>query len=124
MNPLSSGKILNPQTLLRLGLGLAFIYAGLHSLVDPGSWMEYAPSWIEFIVEKELFLAVFASFEVLLGVFLIIGRFLYMTSILAFATIFGILVFNGVGDVTFRDFGLMVSAAALTLISKGKVEDS
>ena len=109
---------LNPVLMLRLGLGAVFIYAGLSSLVSPFSWVGFVPQWVGVIMPIETFLIFHGVFEVLLGVVLISGFFLRIVSILAFLSLLSIIVFFGVDEITFRDFGLLMMALALFLLSK------
>ena len=109
---------LNPVLMLRLGLGAVFIYAGLSSLMSPFLWMSFVPQWVGVIIPIETFLVFHGVFEVLLGVTLISGFFLRVASILAFLSLLSIIVFFGVDEITFRDFGLLMSALALFLLPK------
>ena len=112
--------ILKPTLLIRIGLAAVFIYAGIHTLFNYQSWIGFVPGWIQSILDPKIFLYLHSGFELILGIFLLIGFFLPITSLLTFFDIFAILIFYGVDDVTFRDFGLMMASLALFLLSREK----
>lgn len=84
---------------------------------DPQSWLGFVPHWIANILDPKIFLYLHSGFELILGVLFLIGIFPKIISLLTFFDIFAILIFYGVDDVTFRDFGLMMASLALFLIS-------
>ncbi|HXF44321.1 MAG TPA: DoxX family membrane protein [Candidatus Paceibacterota bacterium] len=111
---------LNPILILRLGLGLTFVYAGASSLSNPSSWIGYVPEWTGFIAPAGTLLALHGVFELLIGLALAAGFYLPAASLVAFLDIGLILVLYGVDDVTFRDFGLLMSSLALFILSKNR----
>ncbi len=109
-------KKLTPEFILRIGLGLVFIYAGLHVATDPTGWIGFVPHWLQTIVNPYLFLTIHGIVEIILGILILTGFFLPAVSLIAFLDLFSILVFYGVDDTTFRDFGLMMATLALFLL--------
>lgn len=99
--------------ILRVGLGLVFLYAGTASLQDPTSWIGFVPQFVSLIMPREVFLMLHAIFELALGIGLIAGIRTHVLSILAFFSLLSILILFGIDDVTFRDFGLAAMALAL-----------
>ncbi len=114
----SDPKKLSPALILRIGLGLVFIYAGAHQIADPGSWAGFVPAWLGGLISPLTFIYIHGAFELALGLGIIIGFFLPVLSLLAALDFFSILIFFGVDDVTFRDFGLLMSALALLFLTK------
>jgi uncharacterized membrane protein YphA (DoxX/SURF4 family) len=108
---------LSPAFLLRIGLGLTLIYAGLHIFLDPAAWIGFVPAWLANLIDPQTFLSIHAGFELVLGALLIAGIFVPAASLLVFLDFASILVFYGVNDITFRDFGLTLAALALFTIS-------
>ena len=99
--------------ILRVGLGLVFLYAGTASLESPTNWVGFVPDFVGWVVPKETFLTAHSFFELALGVGLVAGLWTPVLSMLAFLSLFSILIFFGIDEVTFRDFGLAVMALAL-----------
>ncbi|MGC9603608.1 MAG: DoxX family membrane protein [Minisyncoccia bacterium] len=112
---------LSPVLILRFGLGLTFLYASLHMLFDPASWVGFIPQWVGGIIAPNVFLLIHSIFELLVSVLLLLGIFLPAVSFLAFLDFVAILLLYGVDDLTFRDFGLALAALALFALSlKGR----
>lgn len=115
-------KLINPVLALRIGLGLTLIYASVYMFLDPFSWVGFIPHWIGNIINPQTFLYAHAAFELVLGLMLIVGWWLPLAALLMFFNMFAILLLFGVNDVTFRDFGLLMAALALLLLSTEKKE--
>lgn len=112
-----TGK-LTPMFVLRIGLGLTLIYAGAHILSDTVTWVEFIPPWLYKLISPSLFLTIHGIEELILGVLLLAGIFLPAVSILTFLDMLSIVIFYGVDDISFRDFGLMMAALALFLLTR------
>jgi len=108
---------LSPVLILRLGLGLTFLYASLHMLYDPTSWVGFIPQWAGNIIDPNTFLIIHSIFELILSVLLLWGVFLPAVSLIAFLDLVAILLLYGVDDLTFRDFGLALATLALFALS-------
>jgi uncharacterized membrane protein YphA (DoxX/SURF4 family) len=113
---------LKPALALRIGLGLTFIYAGIMSFLAPENWIGFVPQWIGSIIDPMIFLQIHAGFEIVLGLALLVGLWLPLVALLAFLDIFAILLFYGIDEVTFRDFGLLMAALALYLLISNNSE--
>lgn len=110
----------SPELALRIGLAGTFLYAGLNSLLNPTSWIGYIPQWIESVpfLTRELFLVLHGAFEIVLAIALLIGLYKKLVALLAFLSIAAIIIFSGIDDTTFRDFGLLAAAYALLLLTR------
>ncbi len=113
----SDPKKLSPVLLLRIGLGLVFIYAGAHQIADPGAWTGFVPGWLGQIISPLTFIYIHGAFELALGLGIIIGFYLPILALIGALDLFAILIFFGVDDVTFRDFGLLMASLALFLFT-------
>ena len=113
-------KKITPELVLRIGLAGTFTYSGINSLLNPTSWIGYIPQWIEGVpfLTRELFLTLHGSFEIILAIALLIGLYKKLVTLLAFLSIAAIIIFSGIDDVTFRDFGLLAAAYALLLLTR------
>lgn len=108
---------LKPVLVLRIGLGLTLIYAAVGIFTNPAAWVGFVPVWLQ-VLGGDLFLYGHAVFELILGLALLFGFFLPLVSFLIFLDLLAILLFYGVDDVTFRDFGLLMASLALFLLSR------
>lgn len=107
---------ITPSFVLRVGLGLTLIYAGAHIMGDTVTWSGFIPPWLYKLMSPSLFLTIHGIGELILGVLLLAGFFIPTISILTFLDMLSIMVFYGVDDISFRDFGLMMAALALFLL--------
>ncbi|MDP3725165.1 MAG: DoxX family protein [Nanoarchaeota archaeon] len=125
-------KHITPELALRIGLGGVFLYAGINSLLNPTAWIGFIPQWInniplfpelvEGIQFREIVLMLHGAFEIVLALALLLGFWKRLASLLAFLSIAGMLIFYGVDDVSFRDFGLLAMAYALLLLTKVHID--
>jgi uncharacterized membrane protein YphA (DoxX/SURF4 family) len=101
-------------TILRWGLAFVFFYAAVDSLLNPAAWAGYLPSFLTQSFSSGLLLTGFSVYEIVLAIWLFIGRKLRWSAIFAVVTLAAITVFNfSIFTVTFRDVGLAFAALAL-----------
>ncbi|MDP3975163.1 MAG: hypothetical protein Q8P88_02685 [Candidatus Jorgensenbacteria bacterium] len=110
-------QFMKPASLLRLGLALTFVYAGVMAFLEPAPWLGFVPGWVENIVAPEIFLSVHAVFQIMLGAALIVEFIPQTAAMLAVADLAAILIFYGIDLVTFRDLGLFFAALALVTLT-------
>ena len=119
---------INPVWMLRLGLGLMYLYSGYDLIANPQHWYGFVPRWFSQattqIASIETYLRLQGAGELALG-----GLFLAwflprsgvrMASILAAGEMALILLFVGVDPITFRDIGLLGTAVALIAVTFGQ----
>ncbi len=113
--PAWTGRADLPALLLRGGLAFAFLYAATASFLHPTTFARYFPSFIPGTWSAEL-LPAFAVYEVVLSALLLTNRFTYVASMLAAATLLGIVVANpDAFEVLFRNVAIACAAVALAL---------
>ena len=101
--------------LLRLGLAFSFIYVAISSFLNPSSWIGFFPGFLQ----KDNILTAFSVYEIILGIWILSGKKLFYSSILAGLTLFGIIISNfGAFDIVFRDITILFMAIALALLSR------
>lgn len=107
--------------LLRYGLGIVFIYAGISSFFTPTNWIGFVPDFIGLIIPKEIFLIVFSVYEILLGIGLFANYKTFELSIFSSITLFLILFGNiSVLDILFRDIAILFMSLSLMALSYKK----
>ena len=100
--------------LLRSGLAIVFLYAGISSFLNPTSWIGFVPNFIELIIPKEIFLIIFSAYEILLGTGLLFDYKTFTLAILSSVTLFLILFVNIMNlEILFRDIAILFMALAL-----------
>lgn len=102
--------------LLRVGLAFVFVYAATISSIDPVAAATYFPSVLPREWVMEVVLPAFVVYEVLLAVGLLTARYTYAASLLAAATMVGIIVVNANAfDVLFRNVAIAFAALSLAV---------
>ncbi len=105
--------------LLRLGLAFVFLYAAIASFFYPDNWVWFIPNWMQKIVPGRPMLLMHGIFELILGLWLVSGKWVYYAAIVAALDLVAIVLPNiTVMDVVFRDIGLITSAVALALLTR------
>jgi uncharacterized membrane protein YphA (DoxX/SURF4 family) len=116
-NQLSPNTVIIASMLLRLGLAFVFSYAAIGTFIDPDHLLHFAPSFVSQIVPQNIFMYMFATFEVALSLWLLSGKWTIVPALLAAATMAGIIVFNGEAfSVLFRNVSIMLSSLALVAL--------
>lgn len=108
-----------PSFLIRMGLAFVFLYAAVYMTFAPEKYIIYFPDFMRTLVPGNPLLHIFAIFEVVLSVFLIIGRFTFIAAIISFLTMLALTVVNlDKFSVLFRNVSIILSALALVILSK------
>jgi hypothetical protein len=103
--------------LLRLGLAFVFGYAAFSQLTRPFIWTGYMPDFIFDFVEPRMAVTAVAISHIVLGIWLLSGKYLHFASLTCAALLAGITLVNlGQLTVMFRDVGLVFAAVALALM--------
>ena len=104
--------------LLRVGLAFVFFYAAIGSFLAPDSWLGFFPPFLRNIFPPNLLLTGFSVYEILLGLWLLWGRYAFYSASLAVLTLLGIIIPNlGALDIIFRDVGLLFAALGLAVLN-------
>lgn len=106
------------QWALRAGLAFVFGYAGFESLRQPLAWSSYLPHFLAVSAHAAMLVKLFGFFELVLALWLLWGEWVRFAALVSLVLLAGIVVLNpDTLDVTFRDVGLAVMAAALFFVS-------
>lgn len=98
---------------LRVSLGLVFLWIGTDILRHPETWIGYLPASLPFGVPREVGLKLNGVFDVLLGVMLMVRVFPKTMAALAALHLIGVLATTGLDAVVIRDVGLLGASLAL-----------
>jgi uncharacterized membrane protein YphA (DoxX/SURF4 family) len=108
------------RLILRIGLGLVFLYFGLSQIINPERWIDLLPEFINNLgfyindILKAKLILLNGVFDLLIGLSLILGIFVKITSVLAFLHLISISLFSlGFNPSGIRDFGLAISVLSL-----------
>lgn len=104
---------------LRLGVAFAFLFPPINAVFDPYSWIGYFPGFVRDIAPGLGILHVFGIIEVVLGLWILSGRRVFVPSVIAAALLFLIVLMN-LNDfqVLFRDISVAFMALALAVMHR------
>lgn len=108
--------------ILRLSLGFAFLYPAINAWFDPDSWLSYFPKFMRGIVSDHLLLSSFGLLEIVIALWIISNRRIFIPSIVATILLISITFFH-LNDfqVLFRDVSLAGMALSLAILAFQKV---
>ena len=107
---------ISPLSALRFGLGMVFLYAGVYSLFNSSAKILFIPNFLTTLFPESALVIFFAIVCILLAVAFFSGFYLKLTSLISFFIFAITLIFHGISDANFRDFGLLTSSLAIFLL--------
>lgn len=100
--------------LLRLSIASVFLYAAGAATLQPYNWVGFIPQVFTIIAPANLLLLGFSLYQLVLAVWILSGWKAFYSSLLAAATLLGIITANwGDIDILFRDFAIFFASLAL-----------
>lgn len=103
--------------LLRLAVGLPFIYVAIDGYLHPNDWVGYLPQILGQLAPLTTILMFFSVYELILGLCLVFGWHIRISAFFAAATYAGIIAANPSQFlITFRDVGLLLASLALMIM--------
>ncbi|GIW66607.1 MAG: hypothetical protein KatS3mg095_0505 [Candidatus Parcubacteria bacterium] len=111
------------KLILRIGLGIVFLYFGISQLITPERWIDLIPE-VKFIYLNDIFkqkiIIMNGIFDCLIGTGFILGIFIKIISLLATLHLLFIFFFSlGFTPSGFRDLGLALASLSLFFLSAG-----
>jgi len=111
----------NPKAavlVLRLGLAFVFAYAAISAFQTPAAWISYLPHFITGVLSGNTPLHLLSVLQLLLAVWLVVGKFVKMAAVVAALFLLGVILPNFASMlIVFRDVGLLCMAVALFLVA-------
>jgi len=103
--------------ILRIGLGITFLWIGILIVKNPAAWTGYIQPWAAALLPVPIEQLMFGTgiFDILVGLALFTGIKTWIPSFLAAGHLVVVLITSGINEVTVRDIGLLAAAAALFL---------
>lgn len=100
--------------LLRIGLGIVFLWFGFNQVFDSNSWTSYLPEFISILpIEAKSFVLLNGIMEIIFGTLLILGLFTRISSLILSLHLFGIAFSLGYTAIGVRDFGLAIATLVI-----------
>ena len=112
--------------LLRLGVAFSFLFPPINAFIYPHDWVGYFPVFLrDLVVPEMVLLHVFGAVEIVIGLWILSGKRIFVPSLVATATLLGIVLVN-IGDfqVLFRDLSIATAALALAVLNRPKKQEA
>lgn len=107
-------KINLVSLLIRIGLIFVFAWAAIFILITPEKYLHYMPSFVGFIMPREIALYLFSFYEIFLCIWLATGKKTFYSGIVTAVTIAALTVVNyGEIGTLFRNVSIFFSSLAL-----------
>ncbi len=104
--------------ILRVFLGIVFIYFGWTSITTPDMWSGYVPEWTNFLAQAETLVRMHGVVEIGLGLLLVMGIQTRVVALILFFDLVHIITLLEFGSVWMRDLGLAGSLLSLGLMKE------
>ena len=107
------------EILLRVGVAIAFVYPADEASFYPQAWIGVFPLWMRDLpIDDQLMLNLFGASEILIALWILIGKKIFIPSVLASGYLFSIIVLNWkFMDLLFRDIAILAIPLALAVMS-------
>jgi len=111
---MASDKIAN--LLLRIGVAFAFLFPPINAYFYPDSWIGYFPSFVHGFVPDLVLLHGFGVIEIIIAMWILSGRKIFLPSLTAGLMLVGIVLINlNNFEILFRDLSIALMAFALAV---------
>jgi len=102
--------------ILRVGVAFAFLYPPIDAFFDPYAWIGYFPPFLHGYVPDTVLLNSFGAVEIVLALWILSGRRIFVPACLMTLMLLTIVSFNLSGfQVVFRDLAIATMALALAV---------
>ncbi|OGI64437.1 hypothetical protein A2733_01365 [Candidatus Nomurabacteria bacterium RIFCSPHIGHO2_01_FULL_40_20] len=101
--------------ILRVGLGITFLWIGIIILKEPEAWGSYIQNWVVELLPlpiKDIMIST-AILDIIIGFLLLIDTWVWIAAIVGALHLVVVLVVSGITEITVRDLGIMAGMFAL-----------
>lgn len=109
------------EKILRVGVAFSFMYPPISAFFDPYAWVGYFPAFMIKMIpfDSILLLHLFGIFELVVALWILFGKRIFIPSLIASLSLFFIVAFNYAQmDVLFRDISILGMSIALCVLHK------
>ncbi len=104
------------EIILRAAVAIAFMYPAIDAFFNPSSWIGFFPVWMLGFVPDSVLLHLFGASEIIIAIWLLFAKRIFIPSVLATLYLIGIVAFNWrFIDLLFRDVSILGISVALAL---------
>lgn len=108
--------------ILRVGLGITFLWIGVLIFKQPEAWGGYLKPWAAGLLPVPLSQAMIgtAILDIIIGFLFLVDTFIWLASLLAIIHLIIVLTVSGITDITVRDIAILAGAIAVMINSLPK----
>lgn len=101
--------------ILRVGLGITFVWIGILIFKSPEAWGGYLQPWAAGLlpIPVEEAMKGTAVLDIAIGAFLLIDTWVWLAALIGAVHLVIVLATSGITDITVRDIAILASAIAL-----------
>ena len=105
--------------ILRVGLGITFVWVGVLIFKEPQAWGGYLQPWAAGLLPIPLEQAMMgtAILDIVIGALFLIDCFTWLAALVGAIHLIIVLTVSGITDITVRDIGLLAGTVALAVDS-------
>lgn len=105
--------------ILRVGLGITFVWVGVLIFKEPQAWGGYLQPWAAGLLPIPLEQAMMgtAILDIVIGALFLIDCFTWLAALVGALHLITVLTVSGITDITVRDIGLLAGTVALAVDS-------
>jgi uncharacterized membrane protein YphA (DoxX/SURF4 family) len=108
---------------LKFGIAFVFLYAAISSLVQPEAYIKYFPDAVRGYIPDRLLEALFSTFEILISLWILFGRKVYIPASIAAVLLIAIVASNlDLFSILFRNIAILTGCLALVVLSYGSYQ--
>jgi len=104
-----------PIHIIRVGLGITFLWIGVLIIEDPTSWGGLLQPWAAGLLPVPVAQAMYstAALDILVGFFLLVDIYTGTAALVGLLHLLTVIITVGIDPITVRDIGLLAAALAL-----------
>lgn len=102
-------------SIVRFGISFVFLWFGINQLLFPENFIGYIPMWSLALFNVNTIILFNGIFQTLFGLFLVLGLFTRVSSLLLGLHLIIIIFSLGYNDIAIRDFGILIVTVSIFL---------
>lgn len=106
--------------ILRIGLGITFLWIGILIIQNPSAWFNYLLPWSKSLLDgwATHIMYVIAGLDLLIGLLLLVDTMIWLVALIGILHLFMALLATGITALTVHDIALIAALIAIYLEAK------
>ena len=108
-------------SITRISLSLVFLWFSVSQFINAEMWTGFLPNFLSSASNPQIFIYINASFELVFGIFMLLGIFTRLSAFLLSLHLFSICLALGYNAIAIRDLGLAFATFAVFMNGNDKL---